>query len=225
VTFYLGMLILIGSACLLEPHPITNETHVATLFVRIVGGMMLMVVALYMYWSIKRKVPLRVHRLHFPIPTPGLSLAQLLVASLDLALAGSVLYVLLPGKLDITMAGFLGLFMIAQVLAVGSQVPGGLGVFETIMLHVLTPALNETDILASLLVYRVIYYLVPLTMAAAMLGLYELLTKRRLPAREVAIEVEREIEAETQRARREMVESIEHIVKPDRNDHEGASQR
>ena len=52
---------------------------------------------------------------------------------------GAVLYVLLPGGMGMTFAGFICIFMIAQVLGVGSQVPGGLGVFDGIMLHVLLP--------------------------------------------------------------------------------------
>jgi hypothetical protein len=86
------------------------------------------------------------------------------------------------------------------------------------MIHVLTPALDDADVLAALLAYRVIYYLIPLAMAAGMLGLYELLTKKRLPAPEVAKAVEREISVESQRARREMIESFEHIIHPDHAD-------
>lgn len=178
VTFYLGTLILIGAACVFEPLPIAEMSHLPTSVIRPVGVVMMGVVLVYLLWSIKQRGPIRIRDWEFPVPSLGLSLLQIVVACLDLALVAAVLYALLPDIPMMTFAGFVGLFMVAQVVAVGSQVPGGLGVFESIMLQMLTPEVPAADVLGALLAYRIIYYILPLALAAGALGLYEVLSKR-----------------------------------------------
>lgn len=195
VTFYLGMLVLIGLGCVVEPRPIAHEIHLPEAAVMGIGAGMLGVVLAYLVWTTIRKTPVRIRQVEFAIPSLGFSAAQLIVASLDMALMAGVLWVLLPTPPEshMTFFGFLGLFMVAQVLAVGSQVPGGLGVFEMLMLHVMTaPGINnggvadgesavstEPEVLAALLIYRLVYFIGPLALGAALLGLHELRMRRK----------------------------------------------
>jgi phosphatidylglycerol lysyltransferase len=102
---------------------------------------------------------------------------QLLVGSLDWILACSVLYVLLPEQSQLSFLQFLGIYLLAQVIALISHVPGGLGVFESMIL-LLAPNLPADALLSSLLVYRGIYYLLPLALATALLGGKELQQNR-----------------------------------------------
>ena len=106
------------------------------------------------------------------------SLAQLVIGSLDMALAAAVLWVLLPPT-GMSFAAFLGLFMIAQMIGVGSQVPGGLGVFEALMMHVMEDRAGEPQVLSALLVFRLVYFIIPLAIAAAWLGWHELQVRRK----------------------------------------------
>lgn len=180
IAFYLGMLLLIGQGCLLEPSHVSDEVHVPRWLVQVIGVLMLAAVVMYFIWTNVRREPVRISVLHFHMPSFGLSLAQLVIATFDMLLMAGVLWVLLPGSTGMTFWGFVGLFMIAQVLGVGSQVPGGLGVFEVIMIHVLTPAVDETQVLAALIAYRMIYFIIPLIVAAVMLGVYEIRTHQLL---------------------------------------------
>src|SRR5207302_56579 len=74
----------------------------------------------------------------------------------------------------------LSLFLLAQVVALVSHVPGGLGVFETVMVLLLQPDVPPDLALGSLLVYRVAYYLVPLVLGAVAMGGWELFQRRHV---------------------------------------------
>ena len=174
VAFYLGTLLLIGEGCLFEPQPVGDELHLPAIAVQVIGAVMLALVVAYLIWTVRRRTPLRVSVVEFPMPSLRLSLAQIAVATADMVLMSSVLYILLPKPCGISMIGFAGVFMIAQVLGLGSQVPGGLGVFETIMLHILTPEAHPPGVLAALVVFRIIYFLIPLMIAVSLMAGYEI---------------------------------------------------
>jgi uncharacterized membrane protein YbhN (UPF0104 family) len=120
-------------------------------------------------------------------PSIALALEQICISSLDWVFAGAVLYFLLPRSLGISFSGFLSVYLIAQTAAVLSHVPGGVGVFEAIVLALLTvrtngPAANSALmawLAASLLVYRIVYYLLPLCGAIALSAIAELIRSRR----------------------------------------------
>ena len=157
----------------------SNEVHLPEWMVRIIGAVMLALVLLYFIWTVKRRKPLSLKWLDFPMPSLRLSIAQLVIATLDMALVAAVLYALLPGDVGVSFVGFVGLFMTAQVIGVSSQVPGGLGVFEAIMFQVLKPHIPEPQILAALVVYRIIYFLAPLVIATILLFGYEIIIQHR----------------------------------------------
>ncbi len=75
------------------------------------------------------------------------------------------------------MFQFLGVFIFAQIVALISHVPGGLGVFESMIL-LLVPVIPADQLLSSMLIYRGIYYLSPLALAALLLAGNELLEKQ-----------------------------------------------
>lgn len=136
---------------------------------------------LAVWWLlIVRRRPLRWRRYQIDLPSPWLSLRQTAVAALDLALAGLVLYVLLHHQLTLPLASFLFCFMAAQLLGLFSQVPGGLGVFESSFLLLTANHAESSHLLAGLIVYRIIYYLTPLLVAGALLLAYELRQRRML---------------------------------------------
>src|SRR5262249_36516944 len=116
-----------------------------------------------------------------PLPTPRIAVAQLVLSSVDWTLAAAVLYALLPG--GPSFVAFLGAFLAAQLLGVASHVPGGAGVFEGVMVLLLKPYVSSGAILPALLVYRAVYYLLPLTVALVGLVADELHQRREQAAR------------------------------------------
>ncbi|MHA7632205.1 bifunctional lysylphosphatidylglycerol flippase/synthetase MprF [Corallococcus sp. M7] len=121
--------------------------------------------------------PLRVRGLEWTLPTPARALAQLVVSCGDWMLAAAVLWVLLPPG-SVSLPSLTALFALAQLAGIASQVPAGLGVFETVMLSALTPHVPAPRVVGVLLVYRFVYYLLPFTVAALLLAGHELLQRR-----------------------------------------------
>jgi len=94
-----------------------------------------------------------------------------------LVCAAGVLYVLLPPQAAIGFAAFAGLYLIAITAGVISNVPGGVGVFESVLLLIFR-AVPPDHLLGALLAYRVIYYFGPFAVALALLGAHEVWVHR-----------------------------------------------
>ena len=179
VTFWFGVLLLGGLAFIWEPLPLPPALQLP-LFrsVHPLGVIFLLLVAGYLVFSAMRTTPLKIGAWELPFPPPGLAFAQVVLSSVDWALAAGVLYALLPAAAGVSYPFFLGVFILAQMVGVSSQVPGGLGVFETIIVLLLSPQLPAPAILGSLVVYRGIYYLLPLGIATILLAIHELSHKK-----------------------------------------------
>lgn len=90
-----------------------------------------------------------------------------------------MLYALLPASLALSYPGFVAVFLLAQIAGVISNIPGGLGVFETVILLLLGSMISVPGLLGSLIAYRCIYYMAPLILAVGLLAIFELRQKLR----------------------------------------------
>ena len=174
LTLWLGLLSVGGIAFVAEPIAVPSLLGLPLVSARPLGLFFLSVTALYLVWCTASRKPLMIRQREIPLPSAGLSLAQIAVSSIDWLLAGSVLFVLLPHADLSSLPHFYGAYFLAQVAGLVSQVPGGLGVFETVFLLLSPPGLTKSQIVGALLLYRGIYYLLPLIIAAVLLGSYEL---------------------------------------------------
>jgi phosphatidylglycerol lysyltransferase len=111
-------------------------------------------------------------------PSLPLALGQVAVSAVDWALAACVLWVLLPAGAALSFLSLLGLFLAAQVTGLASQLPGGVGVFDSIVLAALTPSVPAPEALSVVVAYRIVYYVVPFLAAFALLVANELLVGR-----------------------------------------------
>ncbi|NVO27247.1 bifunctional lysylphosphatidylglycerol flippase/synthetase MprF [Donghicola sp. C2-DW-16] len=127
--------------------------------------------ALLFYLSAKgAQISLR--GMHLKAPEPRLLAAQFLFTALDLLLAALTLYVLLPPS-DLHFATFLAVYAAAIMAGVISHVPGGVGVLETVVIAALPASVPVAEAAAGLLLYRVIYYLLPFGVALILMALTE----------------------------------------------------
>lgn len=128
------------------------------------------IVAAYVMWSFagtKDAIGWRTWRI--PRPTPALAVGQATISTLDWILTGAVLYAFMPQHFGLRIGIVLGAYLVAQVLAVTSHVPAGAGIFELVVLAILLrvdPAAPRAAVAAALVMFRVVYYLVPLCVAA-----------------------------------------------------------
>ncbi len=175
ITFWSGFCALAGSSLTLHPVAIPSIIKLPIKSSLGIGLIFLCIFTAYLLFNILPiwKRPLEFRGVQFPRVPFTLLIKQIAVSSLDWILAASCLYCLLPTSLSISFSAFLNFFLLAQVLALISNVPGGLGVFEGLMVLLLSPYAPASDLLAFLIVYRVIYYLFPLGIAAVLLGGHE----------------------------------------------------
>jgi phosphatidylglycerol lysyltransferase len=116
----------------------------------------------------RRTRPWKISRWEVRPPPLDLALGQLLVSALDWSLAALILFVLLPPG-SVSYSALALTFLLAQFAGLVSHVPGGLGVFETVMLTTLGEPVGVAPLLAALAVFRAVYYLLPLLVAALLL--------------------------------------------------------
>lgn len=185
VTFWLGLLGLGGLSLVLRPLPDGPGMPARPLLVA-VGWILLLVPPTFLAAAALRRQPLRIRGYELPIPSPAIAGGQTLVSFIDWALAGTVLYVLLPPS-GLPFAQFLGTYLVAILLGMVSHVPGGLGVFEGLMVLLLKPYLGSAEVLPALVVYRAVYYLLPLSIALVGLVADEARRQRAPAARMGAI--------------------------------------
>lgn len=178
LTFWLGILMVGGAVLALNPLKLGALPYVNVDSERL-GLLMLILPLAYVLLGAWRRQPLKLGFWELPMIRPRLALSQLAVGSLDWMMAALVLYLLMPSLDAIGYGQILSVFLIAQVVGLLSQIPGGLGVFESLVLLLLRERVPAADLFGALLAYRVIYYLLPLALAATLLGLYELRHHRK----------------------------------------------
>jgi len=116
--------------------------------------------AAYVLLILFRKQPIKLGGWSVNLPTPAMTALQLVVGLADIFLVSSVLYLLLPDAVGIGYLAFLGAYLASVLVGVLSHVPAGLGVLES-MLLLLLPGVPPEQLLAAVLIYRMIYEIVP----------------------------------------------------------------
>ena len=182
LTSAIGLTTLGGLSLAIEPDKIGHVLHLNFVWSRAIGCMLLGAVAAYVICCAFIRAPIEIRGWQLRMPRPTLALAQVALGLIDLAVASAILWVLLPNEANVTYIAFLGAYAAAVTATILSHVPGGIGVFETIIILAI-PQVPASSLLSSMLVYRATYYLVPLAVAALMFGAKELEARRGSLAR------------------------------------------
>jgi len=183
ITFWLGFFTIGSAVFMFSSERVPTAFQLPFISVRPIGALFLIAVTAYVTLAVSKKTPIRIRGWEFKIPSPKLVASQLVISSIDWLLAGSVLFVLLPSGGELDFFGFMPFFLLAQVAGLLSYVPGGLGVFETAIILMLSPFYESAAIVSSLLVYRLVYYLIPFGIASLLLATVEFLLSRHLLTR------------------------------------------
>jgi uncharacterized membrane protein YbhN (UPF0104 family) len=165
ITYVVGLLASAGLAFALQPVLMPGFLRLPLHTARPLGFVCLAVVGAYLIWSARRGGDLKLWRWELPRPSFRRALAQIGVSFADWVFSGAALYVLLPHRVPFHV--FFAVFLLGQMAGLVAQVPAGLGVFEAVMLWGLTPALKTASVLIALVGYRLVYFLLPLLLAAA----------------------------------------------------------
>lgn len=185
VAFGFGICAMSGVGVLLRPYLVSSTLNVPVTVLRAVSLALIVGVAAFLVLCALRST-LRWRNMTLALPAPGLVAGQLAISALDLCLAGAALYVLLPDKAGLSFLGFLPVFCVAIIAGIMSHVPGGLGVFEAVMIFALGDRIGHGALVGALVVYRLLYYVLPLLLAGLLLGLNEI--RRTMPSTRAAVE-------------------------------------
>ncbi|MCE9543951.1 MAG: lysylphosphatidylglycerol synthase domain-containing protein [Planctomycetia bacterium] len=185
LTSWLGLFAVAGVVFLFvpltAPERLEFPTYVMWLLhnIHVLGLMLLLLVAGYIGLGFVKWRPsvMREHKLD--IPPLRITLAQILIAGTDWALAALVLYVLVDPQTTADYPQVLGVYLLAMVASYISHVPGGVGLFELIVLDLL-PHDDKDALLAALVAFRFLYLLLPLFAGLITWAVYELATRRTL---------------------------------------------
>lgn len=187
LTSWIGVLTL-GSITFTFASPlITAAFGLPTSTIRIIGILFLFTTLGYIAGAFFVKQTFTIKGWSINFPNGDIAVRQILLSSAEWILSAAVLYVLLPME-GISYLAFLSVFLLAQVVGIVSQIPGGLGVFESIMVLFLSARLPASEVLSALIAYRGIYYLLPFIGASLMLG-YQELTGTRESIQKVSSQV------------------------------------
>jgi phosphatidylglycerol lysyltransferase len=173
VAFTLGITV-IGACGLIWAAPyVAPLIHASVALLWTVAGVVLAIaIALLILCAVRREIALG-SRIALRLPSLTLALQQLAVSAVDIIAAAAALWFLLPTT-SMSFPGFVGFYSVAIALGVVSHVPGGLGVFEAVILLGIAGQVPSDRVAGALVLYRGIYFLLPLALAMTMLAVLEL---------------------------------------------------
>jgi uncharacterized membrane protein YbhN (UPF0104 family) len=173
LTFWLGNAFLLGAGMACAPEAASAVDHLPPWINRLLGLSALTIIGGYLLWLMPRARVIGRENWCIVLPSWRLTLIQIGIGVLDLGCGSIAMYALLPQFPAIDFVGLLVVFVAAILLGFLSHAPGSLGVIEAAMLTGL-PQFQKEELLAALLIFRALYFVLPLLLAASLLGLREL---------------------------------------------------
>ena len=172
-TFILGTLLLIGLVLVFEPDIVERFVDVLPLDAsRTTGVVLLALIGIYVFGSLLGFRSLKFARFELAYPRPTVVLQQLWIAPLELIGAAGIIYFALPEAGNPGYFIVLGIFLVSFSAALMSHAPGGLGVLELVFITGL-PDMNQVDVLAALIVFRLFYLVIPFVIALVVILIFE----------------------------------------------------
>jgi uncharacterized membrane protein YbhN (UPF0104 family) len=168
LTFALGGLVLGGSILFLEPTTIPFfGKYMPVAVLHGVGVLLWGIVIGYITLSrVMGSFQVRGHQIE--LPKWRMALLQVALATVDVAVTGTIFFALLPGADGLTWTIFMGVYVASYTAGLAANLPGGIGVFDTAMLFGLEPYVDAPHVVGAIVVYRLYYYIIPLFLAGGL---------------------------------------------------------
>lgn len=173
LTFWLGNATVLGLSVAITPHAAEPITQLPAWLNRIIACGILAVLGSYLAWVWTAPREIGKGGWKVRLPSGPNTLLQIMIGIFDLGFCALAMYMLIPAEPQIGFVTLAVVFVSATLLGFASHAPGGLGVFDAAMLVALWE-FDKEDLLAGLLLFRMLYYLVPFAFALVILGAREL---------------------------------------------------
>jgi uncharacterized membrane protein YbhN (UPF0104 family) len=175
LTFWLGNLVVLGVGMAYHPAAASDIDLLPPELNRLIALGCLAGIAIYFVWLVtgKERRQLGQNGWKVVLPSARLTLLQVLIGVVDLGFCAMAMYLLVPGQPHIDFMSLSVVFILATLLGFASHAPGSIGVFDAAMLVAL-PQFGREQLLATLLVFRVLYFVIPFTIAISIMGTREM---------------------------------------------------
>jgi glycosyltransferase 2 family protein len=177
LTFWLGNVTVLGLGILDAPQAARAIDQLPLWCNRVFALVLLALLCAYVAWVWAK--PRVIGRDGWQVTLPGgpLTLIQIGIGIVDLGCCAAAMYMLVPDEPNLGFATVAVIFVAATLLGFASHAPGGLGVFDAAMMIALWQ-FDKEDLLAGLLLFRLLYYIIPFVIALAILGVREFLLSK-----------------------------------------------
>ena len=175
---WMGYMLLAGLVFTFQPPTLPDTWAISADGLRWVGVVLLFVAAAYAglcALSKTRHFNVRGHTIE--LPTLPMALVQLAMGASNWLLMSGIIFVLLEQQVQFTAV--ISVLLLAAIAGVITHVPANLGVLEAVFVALLSHIVAAPELLAALVVYRVLYYLIPLALGGAAFLALELHASRQ----------------------------------------------
>jgi uncharacterized membrane protein YbhN (UPF0104 family) len=188
LTFWLGNATVLGLGIVLAPQAASAIDQLPPWLNRWMAAAILGVLGAYVTWV--WRAPRQIGRSNWQVTLPNgpLTLLQIAIGIVDLGCCAFAMWILMPDEPHIGFVTLAVIFVSATLLGFASHAPGGIGVFDAAMLIALWQ-FDREDVLAGLLLFRLVYYIIPFALALVVLGIREIVLNlhlSRVPTRSIA---------------------------------------
>jgi len=172
LTFWLGNATVLGLGIAFDPQAASAVDQLPPWVNRLLACVVLAALAAYVAWVWNGSRVIGRGAFQVTLPNGPNTLLQIFIGIIDLACCALAMYTLLPGEPHIDFVSLAVVFVAATLLGFASHAPGGIGVFDAAMLFALAQ-FDREDLIAALLLFRLLYYITPFTLALVILGVRE----------------------------------------------------
>ena len=173
LTFWLGNVVVLAICFVVEPEAASAVDQLPHWINRSLGILGLAIIAGYVLWLLPRPRTVGRNGWSVTLPNAPLTGVQIAIGLIDLGVGGLAIYSLLPPDPAVDFITVLVIYVTAMLLGFLSHAPGSLGVFEVAILIAL-PQFPKEELLASLLIFRCLYFVLPLCVAVCLMATREL---------------------------------------------------
>ncbi len=175
LTFWLGNLFVLGFGMAWHPSAASAMDLLPPAMNRLIALGCLAGIAAYFIWLVmgKNRRELGQNGWKVVLPSARLTLLQVLIGVVDLGFCALAMYLLMPAEPGIDFVSLAVVFILATLLGFASHAPGSLGVFDAAMLVAL-PQFGREQLLATLVAFRILYFVIPFAISISIMGMREL---------------------------------------------------
>jgi uncharacterized membrane protein YbhN (UPF0104 family) len=175
LTFWLGNTFVLGIGMALHPWAASAMDQLPPTINRLIALGCVAAIIAYLIWLTlgENRRELGQNGWKVVLPSARLTLLQILIGVVDLGFCALAMYLLMPAQPSIDFVSLAVVFILATLLGFASHAPGSIGVFDAAMLVAL-PQFGREQLLATLVVFRILYFMIPFSLAISIMGTREL---------------------------------------------------